>query len=245
MQKFLLLIGKRDLLLLKEGKEYNTSFGKVDLKNVKLGDVVETKKEKFIVALPTISDLMRKCRRGAQIVMPKDASQIVAVTGLGRGWRCLDAGSGSGFLAIFLGNLVGGKGRVYTYEIRKDFYEIARRNIEMCGMERVVRIKNEDVKNFKERNLDLITLDMKNAHTMVEKAKKHLKPGGWLAIYSPHIEEQIRAREEMEKEGMMIYATMETIQRLWKSRYGYTHPKPSGILHTGFITIGRKLMDLQ
>jgi len=243
MRKLLLLLGKKDILLLEEGKEYNTSFGKVDLRNVKIGDVVETKRERFVVVKPTLSDLMRKCRRGAQIVMPKDASQIVAITGLGQGWRCMDAGSGSGFLAIFLGNLVGGKGRVYTYEIRKDFYEIAKKNIEMCGMEKVVKIKNEDVRNFRERNLDLVTLDMKNAHEMVGKAKKRLKPGGWIAIYSPHIEEQIRAREEMEKEGMKIYATVETIQRLWKSRYGYTHPEPSGILHTGFITVGRKLMD--
>ncbi len=242
MQEYILLLSKEESLLIKKGKKINTKHGVIDTRNVKAGDIVETKKMKFIAVEPTVMDLLKKCRRGAQIIMPKDACQIVAITGLTEGWRCLDAGSGSGFLAIFLGNVVGKKGKVYTYEKRKEFYEIAKRNIETCGMEKVVKIKNEDVKNFRERNLDLIVFDLKDAHQLVEKAKKRLKHGGWLVIYSPHIEEQIRAREEMEKHGFYIYGTFENIHRKWKSLYGYTHPEPSGILHTGFMTFGRKAL---
>ncbi len=240
MQEYILLLSKDNSLLLKKGKVVNTKFGIIDTRKIEYGDIVETKKEKFIAIKPSIMDLLRKCKRGAQVVLPKDACQIVAITGLKYGWRCLDAGSGSGFLAIFLGNIVGEKGKVITYEKRKEFYEIARRNIEICGLKKIVKIKNEDVKKFRERNLDLITFDLKNAHLLVEKAKKHLKAGGWLVIYSPHIEEQIKAIEEMRKNGFHIYATIENIQRNWKSLYGYTHPEPSGILHTGFMTFGRK-----
>jgi len=106
----------------------------------------------------------------------------------------------------------------------------------------VIEIKNDDVKKFRERNLDLVTLDMKNAHELVEKVAKRLKPGGWLVVYSPHIEEQIRVIDEMKKHGFHIYATIENLQRRWKSLYGYTHPEPSGILHTGFMTFGRKTL---
>lgn len=242
MQEYILLLSSKNSLLVKKGKVINTTFGKIDTRNIEVGDIVETKKEIFVAVKPTITDLIKKCRRGAQVVLPKDACQIAAITGMRYGWRCLDAGSGSGFLAIFLGNIVGGKGRVYTYEKRKEFYEIAKKNIEMCGLEKVVKIRNEDVLKARERNLDLITLDLKNAHMLVEMAKKKLKTGGWLVVYSPHIEEQIRVREEMEKHGFYIYATIENIQRRWKSLFGYTHPEPSGILHTGFMTFGRKTL---
>ena len=242
MGEYILLLSEKGSLLLNKGKVYNTEYGKIDLREIKEGDIVEAKRAKFIAVKPTITDLLKKCRRGAQIVMPKDASQIIAITGVRYGWRCLDAGSGSGFLAIFLGSVVGKKGRVYTYEKRKDFYKIAKRNIEICGLDKVVIIKNEDVAKFRERNLDLITFDLKDAHKLIEKAKRRLKPGGWLVVYSPHIEEQIRAREEMERNGMLIYATIETMQRKWKSMYGYTHPEPSGITHTGFMTFGRKVL---
>jgi len=242
MQEYILLLNSRNSLLLKKGRVYNTEFGKIDLRSVDYGGIIETKKAKFVAVKPSIIDLMKKCKRGAQIVMPKDACQIVAITGLSYGWRCLDAGSGSGFLAIFLGNIVGKKGKVYTYEKRKDFYELAKRNIKLCGMENIVKIKNEDVAKFRERNLDLITFDLKDAHLLVEKAKRRLKPGGWLVIYSPHIEEQIRAIEEMRKNEMHVCCTIETMQRRWKSLYSYTHPEPSGILHTGFMTFGRKAL---
>lgn len=239
MQKYILLINKDDSILVEKGKKKNTKYGVIDAKNIEIGDEIEAKGKKFVAVKPTFIDLLIKCRRGAQIVTPKDASQIVAVTGLSQGWKCLDAGSGSGFLAIFIASIVGEKGKVVTYEKRKEFYEIAKRNIEISGMKNI-KIKNEDVKNFRERNLDLITFDMKDSVSLIEKANKNLKYGGWLVIYSPHIEQQIEAIKEMRKNDMQIHGTIETIQRRWKSLYGYTHPESSGILHTGFMTFGRK-----
>ena len=239
MQEYILLINKDDSILVEKGKKKNTKYGVIDAKNIEIGNEIEAKGKKFVAVKPTFIDLLRKCRRGAQIVTPKDASQIVAVTGLSQGWKCLDAGSGSGFLAIFIASIVGEKGKVVTYEKRKEFYEIAKRNIEISGMKNI-KIKNEDVKNFRERNLDLITFDMKDSVSLIEKANKNLKYGGWLVIYSPHIEQQIEAIKEMRKNDMQIHGTIETIQRRWKSLYGYTHPESSGILHTGFMTFGRK-----
>ncbi|MBC7080994.1 MAG: methyltransferase domain-containing protein [Thermoplasmatales archaeon] len=243
MPEYILLINSEDSLLVEKGKVNQTKYGKIDARNIKEGDIVIASKSRFIAIKPNVIDLLNRCKRGSQVVLPKDASQILSITGLSYGWRCLDSGAGSGFLAIFLGNIVGKKGRVYTYEKRKEFYEIAKKNIEICGLEKIVKIKNEDVKNFRERNLDLITLDMKNSHEIVTKAKKALKSGGWLVVYSPHVEGQIACLDEMRKNGFHIYATIENIQRKWKSIGGYTHPEPSGILHTGFMTFGRKTMD--
>src|SRR3989338_10080473 len=105
-----------------------------------------------------IIDLLKKLRRGPQIIMQKDAGSIIAYTGLSSGKKCLDAGAGSGYLSIMLGNIVAPTGRVTSYEIKKDFYENVKKNVKICGLEKVVKVKNNDVKNFTEKNLDLITL---------------------------------------------------------------------------------------
>ena len=105
-------------------------------------------------------------------------------------------------------------------------------------------MKNKAAEKFTEKDLDLITFDMQNADKLVKKAKASLKTGGWLCIYSPHIEQQKRANDEMRKHGFFYTKTLEMIQREWhmdERGEGYTHPKPSGIMHTGFITFGRKV----
>ena len=240
MSEYILLLHRERKFIAKRGV-VNTHVGRVDTSNAKIGERISVNNEEFVVLKPTIIDLLEKCRRGAQIIMPRDAAQIVAATGAGRGWRCLDGGSGSGFLSIILGHVVGPEGKVYTYEARKEFYDKARKNIEICGMGGVVEIKNGDINEFAEGDLDLVTLDMKGAEGMVEKVHERLNPGGWLAVYSPHIEQQVGVRKEMERCGFGYVKTVENIQREWKSLGGYTHPVPKGIMHTGFLTFGRKI----
>jgi tRNA A58 N-methylase Trm61 len=85
---------------------------------------------------------------------------------------------------------------------------------------------------------------MINAEKMIKKASKMLKPGGWLCVYSPHIEQQKSVTKEMEDLKFIHIHTIENIQRSWQvnsHKGGYTHPKPSGIMHTGFLTFGRKI----
>lgn len=242
MQEFVVLISEKKSILAPKNKVFTSKYGKIDTAGVKIGDCITLKDEIFVVAEPSTPDLLKKCRRGAQIVMPKDAAQLVAITGLSRGWRCLDAGSGSGFMSLFLGIIVGRQGQVITYEKRADFFSIAKKNIELFKLDRVVAIKNQDVTEFRERNLDLIFFDFKDSSILIKKAKSRLKPGRWLVVYSPHIESQLSALAEMRDNKMHISATVETIQRFWKSNFGYTHPEPSGIMHTGFMTFARKVL---
>ena len=68
--------------------------------------------------------------RGAQVIYPKDAAQIVAMGDVFPGAKVLEAGAGSGALTCSLLRAVGEHGEVHSYEIRPDFAEIARRNVE-------------------------------------------------------------------------------------------------------------------
>jgi len=235
----ILLIGKERTFIVKEGEKFSSQYGIVDLKKVKIGKKIKSSTgHEFIIAKPSIIDLLKKCRRMPQIIMPKDAASIISITGIEENWKILDAGSGSGFLSLFLGSFLK-SGKVYTYEKNEKFAENVKKNVELCGLEKIITVYNKDIlKGFKEKNLDMATLDMIYAEKMVKKVHSALKPGGWIVIYSPHIEQQKKVREEMEK---LFYGikTIENIQRSWQVSE-YTHPKPSGIMHTGFLTFGRK-----
>ena len=237
----ILLLGERSFIIDLSQKKFSTNYGEIDLTKIKkYGQVVKTNTGKQFVALkPSIQDLLRKAKRMPQIITAKDAGQIIAYTGLRSGWHCLDAGAGSGFLAIMLGNIVAPDGSVTTYEKNKKFYENVKRNIEFCGLSSTIKIKNKPALGFTERNLDLITLDMIEAEKMIKKCHKALKPGAWLAVYSPHIEQQKRVLKEIEKSNFAQARTMQTQQIDWQVS-DFSHPRPSQLVHTGFITFARK-----
>ena len=183
-------------------------------------------------------DLLKKIRRMPQVILPKDAALIAAYTGLQSDWRVLDAGTGSGFLAVFLAGLVK---EVISYEKRKEFADNIKKQVKKLGIKNL-KIINKDILSANIRGkFDLITLDMKFAEKAIEKLDKNLKDGGFFAIYSPHIEQVKEVRKVLEEKGYEI-VIIENIVREWKVTETHTHPVPSGILHTGFITIGRKIL---
>jgi tRNA (adenine57-N1/adenine58-N1)-methyltransferase catalytic subunit len=50
-----------------------------------------------------MNPLLRKLKRGPQVVLPKDIGMILGFTGVGKTSKVVDAGAGSGWLAISLG----------------------------------------------------------------------------------------------------------------------------------------------
>jgi len=191
----------------------------------------------------TILDFLARSRRGPQVVLPKDAAALVGLTGVSGGWHCLDAGAGSGWLSGFIGNLVKPDGKVTSYERDERWFSVAKENIRFCGLEDTVKVKKGDIvraSELKKPNcLDLITLDVKEPELVVPSAAKALKHGGFLAVFSPHIEQQKRAIEAMVKTNAFKIQTVETIQRPWQVN-DFTHPEISGLLHTCFLTVARK-----
>ena len=183
-------------------------------------------------------EILKKLKRVPQIIMPKDASLILAYTGISPDSLIVDAGSGSGFLAIFLAYYCR-KGKVVTYEKRPDFAKVAKKNVKLSGLKNIV-VKEKDVlEGIGEKNVDLITLDMKGSEKVVKMSFDALRIGGWLVVYSPYIEQVISVREEIERLNFREIKTVENIVREW--RVGrHTLPEVSGLMHTGWLTFARK-----
>ena len=229
------LAGKERSYLLSAGRVYDTKYGKADLRKIKVGQRIKVGKAVFTVLQPTAMDLLLHCKRGPQVILPKDAAAICAVTGVGKGWTVIDSGSGSGWFSIFL-SMQGCS--VTSYERDKGFFEIAKKNAEFCGAK--IKFVNKDFSKAKGK-VELVTLDLENADRFVKKAFSLLKSGGWIAVYCLHAETLGKVWAALEKAGFSGIKGLENIQKEWQHAYGKSRPKTWSMAHTGFLVFGRKV----
>src|SRR3989304_4225862 len=160
-----------------------------------------------------IRDFLRKAKRGPQIIPPKDFGMIVANIGC----------------------------KVYTYEIDEDFYQVAKKNIRNSGLHNIFLKKADITKWIDEKNVDMVTLDMKNPEKVIKNAYNSLKYRGWLVVYSLHVEELQRVWKELKKYNFSRITILENLQREWQIEDNtFTRPMTHMLAHTGFLTFARK-----
>ena len=125
--------GRMHTIVLEPGKTFHTPRGGIehdDLIGRDEGSVVASSSHTQYLALrPLLSDFVLSMPRGAQVIYPKDAAQIVAMGDIFPGARVVEAGAGSGALTCSLLRAVGSEGHVYSYEVREDFAEVAQKNV--------------------------------------------------------------------------------------------------------------------
>ncbi len=228
-----------------KGEDFQSDFGIIkweDLKKSSPGTRLKTHLGKeFRVVEANVNDFIELMERRSSIILPKDMGMIVAYTSLGSGQDVLDAGTGSGAIALQLANIVGEDGKVYSYEIREDFLELAKKNIEKFGVKNII-LKNKDIKDgIDEKDLDLIFLDLPKAWEVIETAYDALKNGGWLVSYNPYIEDvKIIHKKAMGCDFKEI-KTFECILREIEVRLWGTRPRTRMVGHTGYLTFARKI----
>ncbi len=243
--------GEFVLLRAEGGREYFTSVGDeklhTDLGIVNLGeiagkdwgDVIDSHLGKhFSILRPRTPDFFKHIRRTGAPMMPKDIGAIIAYTGICPADTILDAGTGSGVLAIYLGTIAK---KVITYEINEQFVAVAKKNVANAGLTNVEVRHGDLVEEIEhiEGPFDVITLDMQEAAKVVPGAYKLLRPGGFLATYSPFFEQTSAIRSAVEMEGFRdIFTGLMNEHEMEYSKRG-TRPS-TRVGHTGFLTIARK-----
>jgi tRNA A58 N-methylase Trm61 len=125
--------GRMHQIVLSAGGTFHTHRGSLshdDLIGAPEGSVVIASSGTAYVALrPLLADYTLAMKRGATIVYPKDAAQILAYADVFPGARVLEAGAGSGALSCWLLRAIGPDGELVSFEARPDFAEIARENV--------------------------------------------------------------------------------------------------------------------
>lgn len=222
-------------------QDYHCEFGFIkrsDLKK-KDGSIVKTNTDKELVIFSAFfSDMVRKMKRAPQIIPLKDVGLIITETGVGKESIVLDAGTGSGSLAIMLSNIVK---KVVTYELRDDFRKVAQHNFKEMGLTNIVSKKGDIYTNLNEKNMDLVTLDVPEPWKAIETAKKSLKIGGYLVSYSPTIVQVQDFIAELKKHQFIIIKTCEVSERMWEVEERKVRPKSQSIGHSGFLCFARKI----
>jgi tRNA (adenine57-N1/adenine58-N1)-methyltransferase len=180
----LLVHGDREYLR-EPGTELQTDLGVLEIpEDAEPGDVLTTHLgEEFRVRRLRGPDLFHHFERTGAPMLPRDVGLVVGETGVGAGDRVLDAGTGTGVLAGYLGRL---GVEVLTYERDPGFADVARENMRLAGVDDRVEVRAGDVREAVESlpsgEFDALTLDTEDAPAVVERADALLADGGFLAV---------------------------------------------------------------
>jgi tRNA (adenine57-N1/adenine58-N1)-methyltransferase catalytic subunit len=144
---------------------------------------------KLIAVRPTLAEYVLKMPRGAQVIYPKDLGPILVLADLFPGARVFESGIGSGGLTMSLLRAIGPTGHVTGYEIRGDFAERARRNVEgFLGHDLPLAIEVRDTYDGIDVDvLDRVLLDLPEPWRAVKHVEAALRPGGILLSYLPTV----------------------------------------------------------
>ncbi len=198
----------------------------------------------FQIHRPSQTDIQIAMGRNTQIVYPKDAGTILIEAGIGAGARVVESGTGSGALTSILSRAVGPSGQVYTYEIREDMYNGARKNLEKHGLTENITMYNQDIlEGIKEDNIDAVVLDLATPWELTDEAHRVLRPSRNIASYSPTIEQTMKVCKALGTDGKWgMIKTLEVLQREIMVRENKTRPTTWMVAHTGYITFARTMI---
>lgn len=235
------------LVKVERGKVLHTHKGFIkidDLIDQEYGARIKSSMEvEFVAFKPGIRDYIIKSTRGTQIIYPKDIGLIILYGDIKPGSRIVEAGTGVGALTTALASYVKPEGKVYSYEVRMEFLEIARRNLERAGVLRYVELKNRDItQGIDERDVDAVVLDMATPWLVVPHAYSALRGSGSFISFNPTIDQVIRTVEELRGGGFRYIETIECLVRRIRVERGKTRPETLMTGHTGYITFARKAL---
>ncbi|MCU1433090.1 MAG: SAM-dependent methyltransferase [Actinotalea sp.] len=205
----------------------------------------------YLALRPLLADYVLSMPRGAAVVYPKDAGQIVAMADIYPGARVIEAGVGSGALTLSLLRAVGDAGSVHSIERREDFGAIARANIEgfFGGRHPAWTMSIGDLSDVlptvaEPASVDRVVLDMLAPWENLEAVAEALVPGGVLVAYVATTTQLSRLAEDLRDDGRFTEpAAWESMVRGWHLEGLAVRPEHRMVGHTGFLLTTRRMAD--
>ncbi|UGT44373.1 tRNA (adenine-N1)-methyltransferase [Nocardia yamanashiensis] len=242
--------GRKFTVILEAGKQFHTHAGHIehdDLIGADEGCVVTSAKNTQYLALrPLLTDYVLSMPRGAAVIYPKDAAQIVHEGDMFPGARVLEAGAGSGALTCSLLRAVGPEGKVISYEIRDDHLEHAVKNVERFFGERPANwdVTLGDVAEYSGEQVDRVILDMLKPWDTLDAVAKALIPGGVLLVYVATTTQLSEVVEHLRRQQCWTEPlAWESMVRPWHVVGLAVRPEHRMQGHTAFLVKARRLAD--
>lgn len=247
--------GRKHNFALVPGKKFFSNKGSVDHDDM-IGreegfTLTSTAGGEYLVFRPLLSEFVVSMPRGAAVVYPKDAAQIVAMADIFPGADVVEAGVGSGALTCSLLRAVGPHGKVTSYERREEFAEVARRNVDQFlggpdGSSHPawsLRLGDlaEELPASGER-YDRVILDMLAPWECLDAAAGALRPGGIVCAYVATTTQLSKFTETVRVHGGFTEPhAWESLVRDWHVEGLAVRPGHSMIGHTAFLVTARRM----
>ena len=242
--------GRHYTMVLTPGAEFHTHRGIVmhdTVIGLPEGSVVKASGgDAFLVLRPLLIDYVMSMPRGAQVIYPKDAAQIIHEGDVFPGARVLEAGAGSGALTCSLLRAVGPDGEVISYEVREDHAEHAERNVATFfgAVPDNWQLVIGDLAgtDLPEASVDRVVLDMLSPWDVLEAVSQVLVPGGVLIVYVATVTQLSTTVEALRAQQCWTEPrAWESLQRGWNVVGLAVRPQHAMRGHTAFLISARRL----
>ena len=241
--------GRRHNLSLEPGKRFFSNKGHLEHDEL-IGreegfTVTSSAGGEYLVFRPLLSEFVVSMPRGAAVVYPKDAAQIVSAADIFPGAHVVEAGAGSGALTCSLLRAVGPLGRVTSYERREEFADVARRNVTQffAGEHPAWTLHVGDLaEELPGQRCDRIILDMLAPWECLDVAADALRPGGIVCAYVATTTQLSRFVETVRLHGGFTEPhPWESLVRDWHVEGLAVRPDHKMIGHTAFLVTARRM----
>lgn len=245
--------GRLNTIMLESGQAFHTHRGSIEHDAiVGLPDasvVASSTGDSYLALRPLLSDFVMSMPRGAAIIYPKDAAQILGAGDIFPGATVVEAGVGSGALSLWLLRAIGETGRLSSFERREEFTQVARGNVvSFLGAEpanwavTVGDLVEALPTAAPAGSVDRIVLDMLAPWECLAVCADALTPGGVLLCYIATVTQLSRVAEAIRDTGLFTQPhSSETIVRGWHVEGLAVRPDHRMVAHTGFLLTARRL----
>jgi tRNA (adenine57-N1/adenine58-N1)-methyltransferase len=241
--------GRRHNICLQAGKQFFTNRGSIDhddlIGRLEGFSITSSAGGEYLVFRPLLNEFVVSMPRGAAVVYPKDAAQIVAMADVFPGARVVEAGAGSGALTCSLLRAVGPHGLVSSYERRQEFADVAEQNVTQFfdGRHPAWRLTVGDlVERLDEEDVDRVILDMLAPWECVDRVAGALTAGGIVCAYVATTTQLSRTVETLRAHGGFTEPqAWETLVRDWHVEGLAVRPGHKMMGHTGFLVTARRM----
>ncbi len=241
-------------VILQPGAQFFTHRGSIahdDLIGAAEGTTVASSEGTVYLAMRHLMvDYVLSMPRGAQVIYPKDAAQIVVEGDIFPGARVLEAGAGSGALSLSLLRAIGDKGTLISYEIREDHITHAERNVvDFLGHKpenwnlRLGDLNDATVESLG-GPVDRVVLDMLAPWECLPTVKDILQPGGVVIAYVATVPQLMKVMEGLREQKCFTEPrAWESLVRDWNVKDLSVRPAHRMQAHTAFLVWARRLAD--
>jgi tRNA (adenine57-N1/adenine58-N1)-methyltransferase len=241
--------GRRHSVLLEHGKTFFTHKGAIEHDQLIGGPdatvAISSGGVEYLALRPLLVDTVVSMPRGAAVVYPKDAAQIITMADIFPGAWVVEAGAGSGALTCSLLRAVGTTGSLTSYERRDDFADVARSNVSAFfgGTHPAWRLTVGDLSDDTAlHGVDRVVLDMLAPWECVPTVARSLVAGGLVCAYVATTPQLSRFVETLRLHGGFTEPeAWESLVRGWHVEGLAVRPEHRMNGHTGFLVVARRL----